>query len=82
MRMVQMRHPQHNLQAEVPETAVGHHSAAGWVLDEAERDVRCPTCHQPWPPPSPEQPNQAPAEPGASSSPTPKGRRGSKGVSE
>ena len=82
MKTVKMRHPDLDRQIEVPESAVPHHRAAGWVFDDTEAKPKCPTCGQPWPTEDPprdatEQTN-APAESGASSSEPPRRRNTSK----
>ena len=86
MNLVKMTHPS-GLEAEVPESAVGHHAMSGWVPASADGEhPDCPTCGQPWPtadpPPDADQQDQAPAESGASSSeqePPRRRRQSSKG---
>jgi hypothetical protein len=79
MNGVRMRHPEVAEVVEVPASAVPHHRAAGWVIDESQGEMPpCPTCGQPWPtkaPPQEGQQDQVPAESGASSSESPRRRR-------
>lgn len=81
MDLVKLQHPS-GLTAEVPASAVGQHSMAGWVVDESQTPPDCPACGQPWPTADPPQEadkqDQAPAESGASSSEPPRRRKTSR----
>jgi hypothetical protein len=72
MSLVKMTHPT-GLAAEVPASAVGQLSLGGWVVDPSQDPPPCPSCGRPWPVQT--QPDEAPAESGASASEPPSRRR-------
>lgn len=86
MDTVRMQHP--NLEetaaepVEVPESAVGEHARAGWVIAAGEQTPECPACGQSLPVAAAEPPpdqdgetSEAPAESGASASKAPRRSR-------
>lgn len=74
--MTRMRHPHlGDTVVDVPESAVGEHARAGWLIAADEEVPVCTACGQPLPvakqeppPGEAETPSEAPAQSGASAS--------------